>query len=299
MRHTNLLVFAASVGLLIGCGGAPAPAPTMAYGGAPPAAPAVSEAAAAPSASGMAAEATTPGAPPPVGDEAPKPPPAPSSPAPVRAKTAPATTSAASTGSPSAGSEGTRATSAPEQTIIYTGAIAMLVDDGKVPETIDHAVDAAESVGGFLAARRDTSCQVRVPSPRFREALGKLEKLGTVTHRSVSAQDVGEEMHDAEVQLTNLRATRQRLQEILAKAGSMGDTLAVERELERVSMDIDRVEGRLRFLRSRTAFSDITVDVAARPKDHPVVAQPAPPRTVELPVDWLTTIGASRLLNLH
>jgi hypothetical protein len=116
---------------------------------------------------------------------------------------------------------------------------------------------------------------------------------------------VSEEYHDAEVRLLNLRATRQRLQDFLAKANNVQDTLTVERELERIAQEIDRLQGRLRFLSERAALSIIDVSIAAKPK--PVIAvvnQPPPPppvanpKGIELPIDWLDQLDANHLSNL-
>ncbi len=121
--------------------------------------------------------------------------------------------------------------------LIYTGELALQVDEGEVALTIDKAISLAESLGGYLAGRKDTSVQVRVPSARFRDAFTHLEKLGEVLHRGVTADDVSEQYSDLEVRLTNLRATRQRLQELLARAGAIPDVLQVEKELERVAAE--------------------------------------------------------------
>jgi hypothetical protein len=193
---------------------------------------------------------------------------------------------------------------APSTLLIYTGDLSMLAEEEQVASTIDKTIDVAESVGGYLATRKDTSVMVRVPSARFRDAMTKIEALGAVTHRSVGAEDVSEEFHDAEVRLQNLRATRQRMQEFLAKANSMQDALTVERELERVALEIDRLEGRMRFLKARAAFSQITLTVAAKPKVRPIVASTATPKgptaapEIALPVGWLDQLGAHNVLQL-
>jgi len=184
--------------------------------------------------------------------------------------------------------------------IMYTGDVNMAVDDGKVSATIDKIVDVAESEGGHLSGRKDQSVQVRIPSARFREALSKVSELGEVLHQSVAAEDVSEEYHDAEVRLSNLKATRQRLQDFLAKAPNVNDMLTLERELERVSMDIDRIEGRMRYLREHAAFSTLTVGLIARPKAQTIVGggaplPPAPKRVMQLHASWLDDMGVPKL----
>jgi hypothetical protein len=127
-----------------------------------------------------------------------------------------------------------------------------------------------------------------------------MEKLGDVLHRSVTADDVSEQYSDLEVRLVNLKATRQRLQEFLARAQNMAEALQVEHELERVAGEIEQIEGKMRFLRSRAAFSLVTVSVAPRPKVKVVeTPPPPPPRDVDLPIEWLSRVGLGRLLNLR
>jgi hypothetical protein len=224
----------------------------------------------------------------------------------VVAQPAPASTqTSAKTASPDA--KKTDAQS-PDFLIMYTGDVAMTVDDGKIPTTIDKIIDAAESVGGHLAGRRDLSVTIRVPSAHFRDALNKVGELGEITHQSVTAEDVSEEYHDAEVRLANMKATRQRLQDFLAKSANMNDMLTLERELERVSMDIDRIEGRMRFLREHVAFSTLTVGLTARPKSQAVVAGGggggggkivvvSTPRIMHLNAEWLDAMGVDKLVN--
>lgn len=180
----------------------------------------------------------------------------------------------------------------------------VVADEASLPKTIDTIIDTAESLGGYLAGRKDTSVQIRVPSSRFRESLQMLEKLGEITHRSVTADDVSEQYSDLEVRLTNLKATQKRLHEFLARAGTIADMLTVGQELERVSGEIEAIEGKMRFLRSRAAFSVVTVNLTVRPKQATLVAKvdvpaPPPPREISLPIDWLPRVGLDTLLNVR
>ena len=187
---------------------------------------------------------------------------------------------------------------APAPMLIYTGDVDLQTARDQVTPTIDRVIEAATAMGGYLLRRTDTSVQVRVPSARFREGLRRVEDFGEVLHRSVSAQDVSEEFHDMEVRLQNLRAVRRRLEEFLTRAGSMAEALQVERELERVTREIDAIEGRMRFLSARVAFSLLTVNVHARPDTVAVAGPPIPPRrALQLPVSWFNRIGLENLLN--
>lgn len=185
--------------------------------------------------------------------------------------------------------------------VIFEGDMKMNADEEAIPKTIDAIIDIAEAAGGNLAARKDASVTIKVPSATFRETMTKIDALGGVTSRSVKADDVSEEFHDLEVRLANLKATRARLQEFLAKAGDIPNMLTVERELERVAQEVDRIEGRLEFLRTRAAMSQISVALTAKPKVAPVVASgPArsSPEHVDLPIPWVEKVGLEKLLTL-
>lgn len=184
--------------------------------------------------------------------------------------------------------------------IIYEGDMKMTADEEAVPKTIDKIIDIAEGLGGNLAARKDTSVTIKVPSPSFREAMTKIDGLGGVTSRSVKADDVSEEFHDLEVRLANMKATRARLQEFLAKAGDIPNMLTVERELERVAQEIDRIEGRLEFLRTRAAMSVITVAITPKIKERPVVSTTttSAAQGPDLPIPWVSSVGIDKLLSL-
>jgi hypothetical protein len=187
--------------------------------------------------------------------------------------------------------------------IIYQGDLRMMADEDSIPKTIDKVIDVAESLGGHIAGRKDQSVQIKVPSASFREAMTKIEAIGGVVGRSVTADDVSEEFHDLEVRLGNLRATRTRLQDFLGKANGIQDMLTVERELERVALEIDRMEGRLEFLRTRASMSVISVALTAKPKVVPIVVAPTlpPPARagIDLPIPWVGQVGIDPLLSLR
>lgn len=189
------------------------------------------------------------------------------------------------------------------QMLIYEAQLHVEVAKDVFAKSIDRVVDVAVSLGGYVASHDNQQVQVRVPSARFRDALKEIEKLGEVATRTVQVQDVSEEYNDLAVRLKSLRATRDRLEQFLARAKDIQEVLAVERELSRLNGEIDRIEGRMRFLASRAAFSTITV--VFQPKaEHQVVVDPTdqpppPPQTIVLPIEWLRKVGLDRLLDLR
>jgi hypothetical protein len=159
---------------------------------------------------------------------------------------------------------------------------------------VEKGLAAVESIGtelgGYLAQRGDAQVTIRIPRPRFNEAMLRIEKLGDVQHRNVSAEDVTDEYVDLELRLKNARAMRDQLAELL-KAATVKDAVEIEKELAKVTEVIEQIEGRLKVLRDRVGYSAITVSFQA--------SSPSPVRTTAiLPFAWLDTMGLAPLLNV-
>lgn len=151
--------------------------------------------------------------------------------------------------------------------IIRTGRAAIEVDS--LEPAIAAVRNLAARVGGYVAGSaveggddrlRSASLELKIPAARWSEVVGGLEPIGRVESVNEEAQDVGEEFVDVTARLTNARRLETRLGDLLdRRTGKLEDVLAVERELARVREEIERYEGRLRYLRSRVATSTLVV----------------------------------------
>jgi hypothetical protein len=162
-----------------------------------------------------------------------------------------------------------------------------------VREQVDEAVRITHELGGVIVSQDDAGVMVRVPAGRFREALGLFEGLGDVVARRVTAQDVSEVVRDTRVRLQNAINLRDRLRELLRSATTVPESLAIERELERLNETIALLQGQLESLEERVAYSTITVRFQAV-QDRAEV----PREQFRLPFEWLHQLGLPSLLNL-
>ena len=157
-----------------------------------------------------------------------------------------------------------------------TAASAMLIRTAQAVITVDSLEPAlaavkqmSERLGGLVGdARIDTGekqrrvavLELRIPSERFDEVLNGLEPVGEVVTINVNTQDVGEEYVDVTARTENARRLERRLLDILsARTARLRDVLEVEQALARVREEIERYEGRLRYLKAHVATSSITV----------------------------------------
>lgn len=127
----------------------------------------------------------------------------------------------------------------------------------------------AERIGGYVANTtmqtgrgqlRSANLEVKFAADRFDEGLSGLAPIGKLESVNVNAEDVGEEFTDVTARMGNSRRLESRLIDLLAtRTGKLKDVLDVERELARVREEIDRYEGRLRYLRAHTALSTLSI----------------------------------------
>jgi hypothetical protein len=106
------------------------------------------------------------------------------------------------------------------------------------------------------------SLEMRIPADRFDAALDGLGAIGKLEAVNVRAEDVGEEFTDVSARIENARRLEARLIDLLAtRTGKLKDVLEVEQALARVREEIERYEGRVRYLRAHVALSRLTISV--------------------------------------
>ena len=88
------------------------------------------------------------------------------------------------------------------------------------------------------------------------------DKLGgEITQRSTNAQDLTREILDTGARLDAQRTLQGRLMGLLERRdGSLGDLLQIERELARVTGDIESIEAQLKTLRLRVSMSSLDMN---------------------------------------
>jgi hypothetical protein len=129
----------------------------------------------------------------------------------------------------------------------------------------------AAQVGGYITNSsisgghdqiRQATFELKIPGARYDPAVDLLSTIGKVETVTSTAQDVGEEFVDVTARVTNSRRLEERLISLLAnRTGKLDEVLRVERELARVREEIERYEGRLRYLSARVAMSTLTITV--------------------------------------
>jgi hypothetical protein len=120
-------------------------------------------------------------------------------------------------------------------------------------------VELAESLGGHMQSMTEKNVTIRVPAGRFPVAIQKIEALGALVTRSIQGTDVTEEITDLDIRLKNLEKMHVRLLAVMEKGGKIEELLAIEKELQRVTEEIELIKGKALKLRDQVALSTISV----------------------------------------
>jgi hypothetical protein len=136
------------------------------------------------------------------------------------------------------------------------------------------------SISGGQDQIRVATLELKIPVTQYERAVGSLSSIGKVETVNSTAQDVGEEFVDVSARVKNAGRLEERLITLLAtRTGKLDEVLRVERELARVREEIERYEGRLRYLSARVAMSTLSITVhepapilGNTPGDNPIAA---------------------------
>lgn len=154
-----------------------------------------------------------------------------------------------------------------EQRIIKTADLALAVSgvDGKVQE----AITMATGRGGFVQSStvmEDDNGQktgyvvIRVPVATFEETINDLKALAVrVERESINGQDVTESFTDLEARLRSAKAQEDQYLQILDKATTVQDILAVQQYLQNIRYEIESLEGQLESIGNQTEYSTISL----------------------------------------
>jgi hypothetical protein len=155
-----------------------------------------------------------------------------------------------------------------ETKIIKTGQVTIEV--AQVPEAIDRVRDIATSNGGYLSTssvytsendRKTGYVVIRIPAERFDTVMQALAPLGKVLSSSEQRSDVTEQYVDLTIQNESYHTQLENYYRLMAKATDVEDIIKIQAQIDQITMSINQIEGRLRYLNSQIDLSTITVNL--------------------------------------
>lgn len=100
---------------------------------------------------------------------------------------------------------------------------------------------------------------IRVPQYRFEQTLDALGALGKVKSKSVNAQDVSDQLVDAQARLRNLRRTEADILKIMDRSGNIEQVLNVTQQLGSVREQIEQLDAQIQGMQYQVAYSTVNI----------------------------------------
>ncbi len=178
--------------------------------------------------------------------------------------------SVGTTSSGGGGNDGQSAAPLPDigLSVIKTASIGLEIDKDSFRDSVQQAIDAAERNGGFVLSSdiggdelRSGSLVIRVPASNFESTLASIKGLGKITSESISGKDVSQEFVDLNARARHFEAQEAVLLDLMSKATTIPDSIRVQGELQRTQLEIERLRGRINFLKDQTSFSTISMNM--------------------------------------
>jgi len=170
--------------------------------------------------------------------------------------------------------------------IIRDGRLDLRIDQGTFSVNADEIRTIATDLGGYVASGETYIEEyedgryavgwytMRIPSDRFDDAVARVERLGEPVSASLSSQDVTEEYVDLEGRLGYWREQEQFYNRLMDEATSIDDLISLQTRMQEVLLNIEQIEGRMRYLDSRTDFATLTVGLTEVPNGPIVIPEP-------------------------
>ena len=122
--------------------------------------------------------------------------------------------------------------------------------------------------------------QLKIPVASYTGTLGQLaSRLGTQLALQQQAQDVTEQVADVNSQVTSDEAAIAQLRALLSHAGSVGDLLSVQNQINEEESSLESMQAQQRALSHETTYATVTLTLLG-PKAKPVVHRPKAPPTL-------------------
>lgn len=173
------------------------------------------------------------------------------------------------------------------QQLIYTAQLTVRASD--VSAAVSRATAIASDAGGYIASENASSnpdhpdqstatIEVKIPVTAYAVTLGELSgnALGTRLSLQQQAQDVTQQVADVNSRVASDQAAISQLRALLSHAGSVGDLLDVQNQINSQESDLEALQAQQNALNHETAFATVTVTILG-PKAAPKPARQKTP----------------------
>jgi hypothetical protein len=174
------------------------------------------------------------------------------------------------------------------QQLIYTAQLSVRARN--VGTAVSRATSVAAAAGGYVSSENASNdpnhpdqstatVELKIPVAVYATTLAELSgnALGTQLSLQQQTQDVTEQVADVSSRVASDEAAIAQLRALLSRAGSVGDLLSVQNQIDSEESDLEAMQAEQSALSHETAFATVTITIvgpraAPAPKPKPKAA---------------------------
>jgi hypothetical protein len=123
---------------------------------------------------------------------------------------------------------------------------------------------------GYEVELGSSKTVIKVEHQLLNNAIQSISLLGKVDYKNIVGQDVTEQYLDLKMRLENAVKSRERYLQLLNQAENVQTALSVEKELERITLTIEQLEGKIKNIDRNTHYATITINLKQKKKLGPL-----------------------------
>lgn len=109
--------------------------------------------------------------------------------------------------------------------------------------------------------RRNMSMSARIPCDRLDEFVQNVESEGNITYKDENVTDITLQYTDTESRKKSLLTEQERLNELMKKAETVEDLIAIESRLSEVRYQLESIESQLRTYDNQVDYSTVNLNI--------------------------------------
>ena len=133
--------------------------------------------------------------------------------------------------------------------------------DKKVAEMEGYVESSSVNNNGYSKTYRRATLVARIPADSLDKFLNAVGKLGSISDKSITTNDVTGEYIDAESRVAALKTEQATLMELLKTATNLDDILEIQDRLTDVTAELELYQKKMNSIDARVSYSTVTLSI--------------------------------------
>jgi hypothetical protein len=152
--------------------------------------------------------------------------------------------------------------------VSYSASIRFEVKD--VASAKETFIKKCEEVNGFVTRESNNDLVLRIPVGEYGNYINAIKGAGKITESDIYGEDITDYYEDIVLTLESKKVVRATYTALLEKTVKVEEILAIEKELERINLEIQLLEGKVAEANKKVAFVTLSISIHEKVTPGPI-----------------------------